>query len=205
MSTDNKPTIEDEMPNLDDNVPDLEEAPTTNQETGNLPNLEGEGDRKQSRAEKKARKAVSKLGLKQVTDIFRIAIKKSKGLIFVINDPEVYKAPKKDTYVVFGEAKVEDGINEELKRAASQFKNNPQSSGLNNVTTKSEKDDVPNLVQVEGENENKETTTTGDEEGVEAKDIEFVMQQVNCTRSQAIAALKKNNGDIVNAIMELQF
>ena len=31
------------------------------------------------------------------------------------------------------------------------------------------------------------------------------MQQVTCTRSQAISALKKNNGDIVNAIMELQF
>ena len=40
---------------------------------------------------------------------------------------------------------------------------------------------------------------------MEAKDIDLVMAQVNCTRAQAVAALKKNDGDIVNAIMELQF
>eukprot|EP01091_Cochliopodium_minus_P013405 TRINITY_DN430_c0_g1_i1.p1 TRINITY_DN430_c0_g1~~TRINITY_DN430_c0_g1_i1.p1 ORF type:complete len:198 (+),score=66.42 TRINITY_DN430_c0_g1_i1:32-625(+) len=196
--TDNKPTIEDDVPGLDDNVPDLEDAPTSSQD---FPNL-GEGeDRKQSRAEKKARKAVAKLGLKQVTDIFRIAIKKSKGVIFVINDPEVFKAPNKESYVVFGEAKVEDGLNKELERAASQFKQPNQTSPLNN-------DEVPDLVQVEGETPetNKDNQTGGEsEEGVEQKDIELVMQQVTCTRSQAIAALKKNNGDIVNAIMDLQF
>ena len=40
-----------------------------------------------------------------------------------------------------------------------------------------------------------------DETGVEAKDIELVMSQTNVTRAQAVAALKKNDGDIVNAIM----
>ena len=44
-----------------------------------------------------------------------------------------------------------------------------------------------------------------DAAGIEEKDIELVMAQVNCTRAQAVAALKKNDGDIVNAIMELQF
>ncbi len=39
--------------------------------------------------------------------------------------------------------------------------------------------------------------------GVDPKDIELVMAQVNCTRAQAAQALKKSNGDIVNAIMEL--
>lgn len=36
-------------------------------------------------------------------------------------------------------------------------------------------------------------------------DITLVMAQVNCTRQQAINALDQNNGDIVNAIMSLQF
>jgi hypothetical protein len=40
-----------------------------------------------------------------------------------------------------------------------------------------------------------------DEEGVEAKDIDLVMQQANVNRSKAVTALKKNGGDIVNAIM----
>lgn len=39
-----------------------------------------------------------------------------------------------------------------------------------------------------------------------AKDVELVMSQVTgCSRAQAIASLIKNDGDIVNAIMDLQF
>ena len=40
-------------------------------------------------------------------------------------------------------------------------------------------------------------------EGVEEKDIELVMQQASCSRAKAVAALKANSNDIVNAIMEL--
>jgi len=40
-----------------------------------------------------------------------------------------------------------------------------------------------------------------DEEGVEDKDIELVIQQANVTRAKAIRALKNNSNDIVNAIM----
>ena len=151
MSNDNKPTIEDDVPELDDNVPELEDAPTGQTLPPNFGGDLGSEDRKQSRAEKKARKAVAKLGLKQVTDIFRIAIKKSKGVIFVINDPEIYKAPNKDSYVVFGEAKVEDGLNKELERAASQFKVPSQTT-----TQTKENDEVPDLVTVEGGEENKD-------------------------------------------------
>ena len=40
-------------------------------------------------------------------------------------------------------------------------------------------------------------------EGVEEKDVELVMQQSGCSKAKAIAALKNNQNDIVNAIMEL--
>jgi hypothetical protein len=40
-----------------------------------------------------------------------------------------------------------------------------------------------------------------DESGVESKDIELVMSQAGCSRAKAVAALKKNDNDIVNAIM----
>ena len=36
---------------------------------------------------------------------------------------------------------------------------------------------------------------------MEEKDIELVVQQANVSRNKAIKALKKNNNDIVNAIM----
>jgi len=42
-----------------------------------------------------------------------------------------------------------------------------------------------------------------DEAGVDAKDIELVMQQVLCTRGQAVKALKQNDGDVINTIMSL--
>ena len=61
---------------------------------------------KQSRSEKKARKAMLKLGLKSFPGITRVTIRKSKNILFVIAKPDVYKSPASDTYIVFGEAKV---------------------------------------------------------------------------------------------------
>lgn len=40
-----------------------------------------------------------------------------------------------------------------------------------------------------------------DETGLEAKDIELVMSQAACSRAKAVAALRDNGSDIVNAIM----
>ena len=42
-----------------------------------------------------------------------------------------------------------------------------------------------------------------DESGVDPKDIELVVSQAGCSRGQAVKALKNNDNDIVNAIMEL--
>ena len=42
-----------------------------------------------------------------------------------------------------------------------------------------------------------------DETGVEPKDVDLVMSQAGVSRAKAVNALKKNDGDIVNAIMEL--
>ena len=64
---------------------------------------------KQSRSEKKARKAMLKLGLKSFPGITRVTIRKSKNILFVIAKPDVYKSPASDTYIVFGEAKVSLG------------------------------------------------------------------------------------------------
>merc|ERR1712020_642583 len=97
----------------DDSIPELEE---TAGEAGGDPTAAGAvgtgGDEaskaKQSRGEKKARKIMSKPGLKQVAGVSRVTIRKSKNILFVINKPDVYKNPASDTYIVFGEAKIED-------------------------------------------------------------------------------------------------
>ena len=56
----------------------------------------------QSRSEKKARKAMSKLGLKQMAGVSRVTIKQSKSVLFAIAKPDVFKSPVSDTYIIFG-------------------------------------------------------------------------------------------------------
>lgn len=82
---------------------------------------------KQSRGEKKARKMMSKLGLKQIVGVNRVTIRKSKNILFVINKPDVYKNPASDTYIIFGEAKIED-LNQQAQVAAAEKFKNPDSS-----------------------------------------------------------------------------
>merc|ERR1712241_1057427 len=88
-----------------------DENSSTDEEMPNLENADGskkEERGKQNRSEKKSRKAVQKLGMKPVPGIVRVTVKKSKNILFVISKPDVHKAPSSDTYVVFGEAKIED-------------------------------------------------------------------------------------------------
>ena len=147
---------------------------------------------KQSRSEKKARKAMGKLGLKQVGGVSRVTIRKSKNILFVINRPDVYKSPASDTYIVFGEAKIEDLSQQAQVRAVDQFKAPEAAAGS----------DLPSAIQptiAEEEEDDEEI----DDTGVEAKDIELVMSQANVSRAKAVKALKNNANDIVNAIMEL--
>jgi nascent polypeptide-associated complex subunit alpha len=182
----------------DDDVPDLEELdPATAQAQSQVAQAAGLPEElvskaKQSRSEKKARKAMSKLGLKQVAGVTRVTIRKSKNILFVINRPDVYKSPASDTYIVFGEAKIEDLSQQAQVRAVDQFKE-PAASAVAEMPST-----VAQPIAEESEEEEEE-----DEGGVEAKDIELVMSQANVSRGKAVKALKNNNNDIVNAIMEL--
>lgn len=53
-------------------------------------------------------------------------------------------------------------------------------------------DDIPELEAVEDEG-------PVDETGIDAKDIDLVIQQVGCSRSKAVRALKDSGGDLINA------
>lgn len=60
--------------------------------------------------------------LLQVQGVNRVTIRKSKNILFVINKPDVYKNPVSDTYIVFGEAKIEDLSQQAQVAAAEKFK-----------------------------------------------------------------------------------
>merc|ERR1711980_69327 len=113
----------------DDSVPELEEQDSAQTQTQQAQlaaaaeiDEEPVSKAKQSRSEKKARKAMSKLGLRQVTGVTRVTIRKSKNILFVITKPDVYKSPAGDTHIVFGEAKIEDLSQQAQVQAAEKFK-----------------------------------------------------------------------------------
>jgi nascent polypeptide-associated complex subunit alpha len=183
----------------EDSIPDLEEPDAATQaeqsqmaQAAGLPE-ELVSKAKQSRSEKKARKAMSKLGLKQIPGVSRVTVRKSKSILFVINRPDVYKSPVSDTYIMFGEAKIEDLSQQAQMAAAEKFKAPDVSSVTSNVPTT-----VSQAIPEESDEEQ-----TIDEVGIEAKDIELVMSQASVSRAKAVRALKNNQNDIVNAIMEL--
>lgn len=150
-----------------------------------------DSESRQTRGEKKSRKVISKLGLKQVQGVNRVAIRKSKNILFVINKPDVYKSPASDTYIVFGEAKIEDLSQKAQLAAAEKFKTDVVNAPDEKAKAK------PKLNFEEDDNE------PVDETGCDAKDIDLVMAQANVSRNRAIKALKAHDQDIVNAIMEL--
>ena len=184
----------------DDSIPELEEtggdAAADTAVAASAAGADDASKAKQSRGEKKARKIMSKLGLKQVAGVSRVTIRKSKNILFVIAKPDVYKNPASDTYIVFGEAKIEDLSQQAQMEAAQKFKaaEAPQPSEMGAGGTTG-----PAAIPEEDE----EDGDAPDEAGVEDKDIELVMSQANVTRTKAVKALKNNANDIVNAIMEL--
>jgi nascent polypeptide-associated complex subunit alpha len=190
----------------EDGPPELEEELSAEQKevaaaAGLEDQVSGKGG-KQSRSEKKARKLFTKLGLKQVQGVSRVCIRKSKNILFVINKPDVYKSPGSDTYIVFGEAKIEDLSQHAQLQAAKQFEPserlarlNPEAPGMGGAGGGGT--EAP--AEEESEDEEGEEDTTGMEE----KDIELVISQANVSRKKAIRALKNADNDIVNAIMEL--
>ncbi|KAL9331424.1 hypothetical protein ACSQ67_001034 [Phaseolus vulgaris] len=177
---DDEPVVEDE---------DEEDDDEDDEDDDNAEGLEGDtsGRSKQTRSEKKSRKAMLKLGMKPITGVSRVTVKKSKNILFVISKPDVFKSPTSDTYIIFGEAKIEDLSSQLQTQAAEQFKApNVSNVGLKPETSATAQDDED-----------------VDESDVDPKDIELVMTQAGVVRSRAVKALKTANGDIVAAIMEL--
>ncbi|CAM9576711.1 unnamed protein product [Sphacelaria rigidula] len=169
----------------DDDIPELEE------QVGGDDSAEPKGG-KQNRNEKKARKAVQKLGMKPVPSIVRVTVKKSKNILFVISKPDVHKSPSSNTYVIFGEAKIEDLSAQAQQQAAERFSQPEAAAAAASTSVPA----VSSGADIDGDE-------LVDETGVEPKDIELIMNQASCSRAAAVQALKKNDMDIVNAIMEL--
>jgi nascent polypeptide-associated complex subunit alpha len=182
-----EPIIED-VKDEDDEDDDDEDSDDEEGDAQGDQGADGSGKSKQSRSEKKSRKAMLKLGMKPIPGVTRVTIKKNKNILFVISNPDVFKSPASDTYIVFGEAKIEDLSSQLQTQAAEQFK----APDLSHVMLKPES-------SAAAQEEDEEV----DDTGVEPKDIELVMTQAGVSRVKAVKALKAASGDIVTAIMDL--
>ena len=91
------------------------------------------------------------------------------------------------------QAKIEDMSAQAQQQAAEQFKA-PDMSEAAAATTVSDASE-PSIEEADDDDQ--------DESGLEPKDIELVMNQAGVSRAKAVKALKNQNSDIVNAIMEL--
>lgn len=165
-----------------------------------------------SRNEKKARKALAKLGLKRVPGITRVTLCRTKTVIFVIANPDVYKHPQSNSYVIFGEPKVED-----LGLAAQAARNLKGAGGSGALPG-----DIESHLQEYAEkmgsqiggpkkgtsdvalhDDDEDDSSPIDESGLDDKDISMLMEQTNVSRRKAVKTLRENDGDIVNSIMAL--
>ncbi|OMJ25766.1 Nascent polypeptide-associated complex subunit alpha-like protein [Smittium culicis] len=150
-----------------------------------------------SKTEKKARKAMEKQGLEPFPGITRVTMRRARGGIFSINNPEVFKSSTSDTYIVFGEAKNDDAASraqmEALQQMAMQAPQQQQPAASASAPT-------PAAAPAADSNEDDEPV---DATGVSEDDINMVMKQANVSRSKAVKALKENDNDLVEAIMNL--
>lgn len=140
------------------------------------------------KGEKKIKKALLKLGLNKIEGVNRVTIRQKDNYILLVKDPEVYVSKESDnSYVIFGEITVDDP---DKPKAASEISNLAQGPEI-----KSQTQDKVNIVE--------DDDTPESEEGVDADSIDMVIAETKVSRNKAIRALKKNNFDVVNAILEL--
>ncbi|KAG9246650.1 hypothetical protein BJ878DRAFT_533098 [Calycina marina] len=170
----------------------------------------GGGMQVYSRNEKKARKLISKLNLIKVPGITRVTLRRPKNILFVINNPEVFKTVTGTTYIVFGEAKIED-LNSQAQASAAQqlaAQDSHDHAGQDHSGhDHSGHDHGKSKAIEEGDDKKDDDEDDGevDATGLEDKDIELVMTQASVSRNKAVKALKENDNDIRSAALKLDW
>ena len=166
-----------------------EEAKT---ETAKPEETKTEEPKPSGKAEKKVRKALSKLGMVKVDGVNRVTMKQKDNYIICVKDPEVFTSPQNEnTFIIFGELTFDDPEKKLSQETIQAMKK--EGEKLKTVTEKKEEPKVE--VVPEGEELS--------EEGLDKESIETVMNEGKCSRQQAIKALRAHNGDPVEALLEI--
>lgn len=173
-------TAEENATAAAEEVPTLEEVPAL--EEADVP--------QSAKQSKRYAKAMAKMGLKPEPNITKCVIRKVGALAFAMAQPEVYRFPGTNTFVIFGEAQLED-MGALAQEAAAR------------AAVAGSAADVAEPAAAEASGKVEEVEEDEDAGDLQEKEINMVMTQASVSRGKAIKALKNNNGDMVNAIMEL--
>lgn len=196
---------------IEDSMPSLEPSAKVTKEG----HVEGKVDADQqgevganSRAEKKVKKGMEKLGLKPFKGVNQVLIRQQSVFISIAK-PEVYKVG--DSYVVFGVPQVRD------LKSRGQAEPSMDTSKLRKeveaLTKQAQQADSTDKSSTAGAGASATTAAAGssateigepDMTGVDENDVKTIMDQApGATKAAIVAALKANNGDLVNTIMAL--
>nr|POE59146.1 atp synthase subunit d, mitochondrial [Quercus suber] len=211
------PRVEEIVDEPEKRVEEVEDDDSSDSEAGDASIPAGASVAVHSRNEKKARKAIAKLGLKHVEGITRVTLRRPKNILFVISNPDVYKSPSSNTWIIFGEAKIED-LNSQAQASAAQqlaAQSANDHAGHDHSTEGADKGKaIEGSAEKKDDDEEEDDGEEVDDTGLEAKDIELVMAQASRSAAlkidwanlgtklglkgstaQALANFKKRNDD----------
>lgn len=146
------------------------------------------------KGEKKARKTLAKLGMKTLSGITRVTLRKKDGYIFVINNPTVMRSGEDgNSFAVFGEIQIDDPNARLQMQKAQEMQAQAKAAAAASGAAKA---DAP-------KDTGADAGEAVDETGVSAEHITMVMEHTHCSRAEAVRALKESNNDMVSAVMSL--
>ena len=190
MTDSNEPKPEEKKP--EETKPEETKPEEAKPEEAKPEETKHEEPKPSGKAEKKVRKALSKLGMTKMEGINRVTMKQKDSYILYVKDPEVLcSSQNANSFIIFGELTFEDHERKLAQETIAELKK--EGEKLKTVTEKKEEPKVE-VVQ-EGEELS--------EEGLEKEAIETVMNEGKCSRQAAIKALRAHNGDPVEALLDV--
>ncbi|CAB1096486.1 unnamed protein product [Ectocarpus sp. CCAP 1310/34] len=151
-----------------------------------------------NRAERKSRQAVEKLGLRAVKGVFRMTIRTTNGVVFVVKGPDVFRHPRQESYVVFGSAET-DGSGSEVRASR------PPQSFVPPAIAVGAPPKVAGAVVPASRPDPLAVESDSISAGLDPADVLTLVSQVGCDSKAAIVALRQADGDVINAVMDLTF
>ena len=135
----------------------------------------GKGDRK-------CRKTLLKMGMKQFDGVTRVTLRKRDGMVFVVNDPQVLQSEDGNSFAILGELTIDNPSQRMQQAEASKYAEAQRAAQAAMQAAQAQK-------AAAGKSADATKTDDGpalSEEGLSAEHIDMIMENTGCTRNTAI-------------------